>query len=266
MTTNIIVLTQGISLIGTSNNDTLNGGSDNDTLEGLNGQDLLKGFAGDDLLKGGDGDDTLWGGDGNDFLDGGRGQDRLYGEAGNDTLLGGDGDDKLFGGDGADSLIGGQGQDQLTGGAGVDTLTGGSGDDLFIYGGNPFANGVDTITDFEVGRDRFGLDASDLGINNIIFQKGAADKIKNGNVIVLQGQQFANAGAAAQAIAANDAITADEGVFVYFNFNLGISRLVFSENLGDGGRISVQANLVNQSGSFGQANLANFSGSSFTLV
>lgn len=69
--------------------------------------------------------------------------DYIDGEAGDDTLSGGDGDD---------SLEGDGGNDILTGGAGVD---------LFVYNGT--ADGVDTITDFEVGVDKIQVSAGGFG-------------------------------------------------------------------------------------------------------
>jgi Ca2+-binding RTX toxin-like protein len=56
--------------------------------------------------------------------------------------------------------------DVLDGGRGNDTLTGGSGSDIFVFAAD---DGLDVITDFEVGRDKIefttsGLDYSDLTI------------------------------------------------------------------------------------------------------
>jgi Ca2+-binding RTX toxin-like protein len=204
------------------------------------------------------------GGDGNDKFDG----------SGTSTLL------QLNGDAGDDTLIGGSGSDVITGGDGVDTLTGGGGSDQFVYAGNVFANGAltnnaggtginvlnkpDVIKDFDIASDRFGLDAQDLGINAINFQKGTSSSLTNGNVLVLT-DGFANAAAAAKAIRDNNAITADQGVFSYFNTTLGISRLVYSKDLGDGGDISVLANLGDaQTGAVG--NQINFSSNSFNLV
>jgi serralysin len=108
------------------------------------------------------------------------------------------------------------------------------------------------------------LNAQDLGINAINFQKGTSSSLTNGNVLVLT-DGFANAAAAAKAIRDNNAITADQGVFSYFNTTLGISRLVYSKDLGDGGDISVLANLGDaQTGVVGNQN--NFSSNSFNLV
>jgi Ca2+-binding RTX toxin-like protein len=206
------------------------------------------------------------------IFSGGDGNDQFSG-LGTSTLL------QLNGDAGDDVLIGGSGSDVITGGDGVDTLTGGAGSDQFIYSGNVFANGAvtfnaatginvlnrpDVIKDFDIASDRFGLDAQDLGINAINFQKGTSSSLGNGNVLVLT-DGFANAAAAAKAIKDNNAITADQGVFSYFNTTLGISRLVYSKDLGDGGDISVLANLGdNQTGVIGNQN--NFSSNSFNLV
>ena len=261
--------------------DLVLGSNGNDTLSGSRRADKILGFAGDDVISGRGGNDVIFGGQGNDTLFGNAGKDKLFGEAGNDKLDGGAGNDFLDGGAGNDLLLGGAGNDTLFGGAGVDTLTGGRGADHFVYSGNVFANGTpalagttgikvlnqpDIITDFEVKRDQFDLNGKDLGLKNLIFAKGDVSKLSgNGNVLVLEGG-FANAAAAAKAIANNDAITSREGVFVYFNQTLGISRLVYSNDLSNGGDISVLANLTNQAGNFGKANLANFSAKNFNII
>jgi parallel beta-helix repeat protein len=59
---------QGITLRGTSGNDTLNGTSANETLIGLAGIDTLNGGGGNDILEGGAGKDRLSGGDGADVF------------------------------------------------------------------------------------------------------------------------------------------------------------------------------------------------------
>ena len=83
------------------------------------------------------------------------------------------------------------------------------------------------------------------------------------NVLVLQGS-FANARSAAQAIADNQALTADAGVFIYHNATLGINRLVYSSDLSQGGAFSVMANLANQGGDAGVALLPNYTASNFS--
>ena len=265
----------------TNSRDIFIGDDQNNVADGTEGDDIFFGKGGNDLLRGGSGDDLVLGGEGNDSLRGDRGRDLILGEAGDDLIFGGRGNDFLDGGVGKDAIFGDRGDDIIVGGDGVDTLTGGSGEDRFVYSGNPFANGTpapagntginvlntpDIITDYEIGEDQFVLDSSDLGIDNIVFQSGNSSQISgNSNVIVLLNP-FAAAGAAAKAIADNNQITSDEGAFIYFNTTLGISRLVYSKDLGDGGDISVLANLNNQAGDAGLANLANFSANDFSLA
>lgn len=69
------------------------------------------------------------------------------------------GPDIIVGQGGNDTLIGGAGNDTLYGGAGDDTLTGGAGRDVFVL--DNAQSGYDTITDFQVGKDR--LNVSQLG-------------------------------------------------------------------------------------------------------
>ena len=210
---------------------------------------------------------TFNGNDGNDSLDG----------SGTSTPLIADG------GAGIDTLTGGSGSDTLTGGIlgddAVDILTGGGGSDRFLFAGQPFtgtavtaANGIqvfgkaDDLQDYEIGIDKFALDGSDLGITQLNFQKGGSTDLSgNVNAIVLT-TPFAAAAVAAKAIADNPNVTSAQGVFVYFNTNLQKSRLVYSENLGAGGKISVLGNLNNQLGATGIANLNSFTANDFSLV
>jgi serralysin len=227
----------------------------------FNGLNIFNGTAGDDSILGS------------------RYDDILVGNAGNDTLLGDRGKDILNGGDGNDNLNGGFGSDFLTGGAGIDTLEGGRGRDTFFFSDSPFPNGIpaagangiavlnqpDIITDFQIGRDRLVFDGGQLGLDSegLNFQKGISSQLSGDyNLLVLE-DSFANAGAAAKAIADNNAITADHGVFVYFNSTLGISRVVFSNDLSDGGAISVLANLTNLTN---PANQGDFSERDFSSV
>ncbi|NJR64986.1 MAG: calcium-binding protein [Leptolyngbyaceae cyanobacterium CRU_2_3] len=265
---------------GTPGTDIFSGTAQRNRFKGGNGDDAMMGKAGNDQMMGDSGNDVMMGGVGNDTMAGGTGNDLLDGEAGDDRVNGGAGNDVLNGGLGADTLNGGAGTDGLSGGAGVDNLTGGAGRDQFVYEGNVFANGTpapagttglnalnqpDIITDFTIAEDQFVLDAAGMGIGALGFQKGAAANIANGNVIVLTNG-FAAAGAAARAIANNANVTARQGVFLYFNTTLQITRLVYSRDLGNGGDISVLANLANQSGATGLANIANFTLANFNLV
>jgi serralysin len=178
----------------------------------------------------------------------------------NDTLNGTAGHDVLFGLKGDDTLNGGAGTDVLVGGEGVDTLTGGAGKDFFVFSDNPFsggptvaaANGIqvlnkpDKLTDFSIGEDKLVFGKNQLGINKLDFTFGTNnDSFGPGNLIVITENTFANAAAAAQGLANNASITADAGLFVYFNSTLGKARVVFSQDLSDGGPISVIGQLDN---------------------
>ena len=161
--------TTGLTLTGTSGNDTLNGASLDDIISGLGGADVLSGYGGADTLDGGSGSDKLYGGDGNDLLIGGTGGDTLDGGAGTDTasyatataavvaslaspsnnkgdayldsytgienLTGSNYADTLTGNGSVNSLAGGGGADNLYGNGGNDTLTGGAGAD-YLNGGS----------------------------------------------------------------------------------------------------------------------------------
>lgn len=256
----------------------------NDLLLGTGGADQIWGRGGSDVLRGGNGDDRLSGGASGpvgDVLLDGNGRDWLDGGAGGDVLDGGNGNDRVLGRMGNDFLDGGDGNDLVSGGPGTDSLVGGLGQDRFLFNGDPFNNAVpasampggirnvnapDTVNDFKVGTDKFVLDGDDFDVEELSFANGAVDDLSgDANVLVLQGS-FANAGAAAQAIADNDALTADAGAFVYANETLGFNRLVYSSDLGDGGSFSVQANLTNQPGEDGIALLADYAASDFQLA
>lgn len=238
---------------------------------------------GDDRFHGGRGRDVLSGNGGVDVLSGGRGRDVLIGGAGDDALSGGRGADALLGGDGLDVLSGGTGRDVLEGGLGLDALTGGRGADVFVFGAgaitdpstlflaNVGGSGIDAkvsadaVTDFQYGRDKIGLDAEAFGVDAPFeFASGITAELGDANFIVQQ-DAFANVGLAAAALAANDAITADEGFFLYFNTTLNFSRLVYSSDLGDGGQVTVLANFTGETGAEGLADIARFESDDFLL-
>lgn len=186
-------------------------------------------------------------------------QSRL-GTQSNDTLNGTSGNDVLFGLNGDDVINGGAGTDVLVGGKGVDTLTGGAGKDFFAFSDNPFsggptvaaANGIqvlnkpDKLTDFSIGKDQLVFGKSQLGVDKLDFTFGTNnDSFGPGNLIVITENTFANAAEAAKGLANNASITADAGIFVYFNSTLGKARIVFSQDLSDGGPISVIGQLEN---------------------
>ncbi len=271
--------TAGINFIGDAGDNIARTGSSADFVR--TGNDLMVGNDGNDFLAAGAGNDALFGGNGNDRLEADGGNDSIFGGAGNDLLFASAGDDFLAGDQGNDLLEAEEGNDTLIGGDGIDTMKGGQGLDQFVYEGNVFANGTpapagqtglnalntpDIILDYTIGEDKFAFNAQDLDLKSLTFQKGQSSQIAgDGNIIVLT-DPFPAAGAAARAIANNANITSDAGAFVYFNSTLGLTRLVYSNDLSDGGDISVLANLDNQRGAAGLANVANFSANDFTLV
>ncbi len=154
---------------------TVTGTSGDDTIIGTLGCDIIYGDFGNDTLDGGGGPDTLDGGIGNDILIGGSGADKIFGEEGNDTLDGGDGNDTINGYDGDDVLGGGSGDDTLSGGAGIDTY-------LFNQG-----DGTDTIiesrNDMDTLRFGTGIAASDITLSRvgddlILDINGSSDQVR----------------------------------------------------------------------------------------
>lgn len=163
---------------GSAGNDVLDGTPLGDEILGLGGNDFIRGLNGNDIIDGGDGDDTVNGNEGNDFVQGGRGNDFVYGGQGDDVVVGGEGNDNVngnkgndlvFGGVGNDTVRGGQdndtvlggdGNDVLFGDLGVDELIGGSGIDVFVL---QQGKGAETIVDFTLGEDFFGLDTIEGG-------------------------------------------------------------------------------------------------------
>lgn len=172
------------TLWGDEDNDIMWGGRDTDTVYGGAGDDTVGGGpSGKDILFGGEGNDTfyansdtdtLYGGDGHDELGAGKGNDTAYGDAGDDTFHLGQGNDIAYGGSGNDTLYGVQGNDTLNGGSGNDVLSGGNGADHFIFTGQ---SGIDTITDFEIGRDQIVVADVAIGFNDLSFRQDGNDAI-----------------------------------------------------------------------------------------
>ncbi len=166
-------------------------------LEGTSGNDLLKGRAGKDAIAGGLGNDVILGRSGSDVLYGESGDDVLYGGSSSDRLIGGAGNDKLYGDAGVDRIFGDDGDDIIYGGRGNDKLEGGEGRDTFVLA---VREGLDTVLDFEVGTDLFGLarglSFDDLeivkqGQNSVIrFGKETLARVIDVEVTALDGGQF----------------------------------------------------------------------------
>lgn len=90
-----------------------------------------------------------------------------------DLLNGAKGDDYLYGGTGNDEIVGQAGDDIIRDGAGVDVLTGGEGRDLFVLSND---GTIDTITDFDLNKDRIDLSGwSFLRSNSQVAFQSTAD-------------------------------------------------------------------------------------------
>ncbi|MBD2096714.1 phytase [Trichocoleus sp. FACHB-591] len=113
-------------------------------------------------------------------------KDVINGQGGSDRLEGLSGDDLLRGGDGDDTLLAGDGNDILLGGAGLDQLTGGRGRDQFQL---VDSEGIDTITDFEIGRDLLRLTGS-ITPDQVAIAQGVGARL-NDTVISIAGQETA---------------------------------------------------------------------------
>ncbi|MEM9214611.1 MAG: DUF4347 domain-containing protein [Cyanobacteria bacterium P01_F01_bin.150] len=176
------------TIIGGSADDRLLGRGGDDQIIGGTGDDTISGGSGNDLLKGGGGDDKMRGNTGRDFMFGGSGSDTMFGGRGSDRMSGGSSRDRMLGGRGNDVISGDRGNDRIRGGRGQDTLTGGQGQDVFIFS-RPNEIG-DTITDFELTKDRIRLRKLNNGINAFtdlsIVQSGenALIQSQSGDLIV----------------------------------------------------------------------------------
>jgi hypothetical protein len=171
------------------------GGNITFTLEpGLNWQLMAPGrgyvaLTGFENLTGGALQDRLTGAADANILYGGAGNDTLSGLAGADLLDGGANDDVLFGGADVDRLLGGLGNDKLTGGTGTDTLSGGTGVDWFLFNAG---DGVDRITDFQLGVDKIDL-LSATSFAQLTFSAGigGARVFFGGTLVTVDGMTIA---------------------------------------------------------------------------
>lgn len=134
----------GLTLIGTSANETFIGSDLNDFIDGRGGDDSLFGLAGNDVLIGGGGNDLIDGGDGLDVVDySGTTSGGITVNLGSGFASGGSdvGVDSLvsiefvhgtvFG----DTLTGSSGDNIFKSGGGSDLMTGGGGNDLYVIEG-----------------------------------------------------------------------------------------------------------------------------------
>jgi Ca2+-binding RTX toxin-like protein len=136
--------TDGISVYGGNNVDTITTDDGDDTLSGGGGNDVLNGMAGADAMSGGTGNDTFYVDNGGDQVNevGGAGNDRIItsvsytlgGDTSVETLeaVAGVSAINLTGNYLVQTLIGNDGANQLHGGGGGDTLIGLGGNDIYF--------------------------------------------------------------------------------------------------------------------------------------
>ncbi len=156
-------------------------------------------------------------------------------------IVGSNGDDTLNGTGGNDSIDALEGNDTINGLAGSDRITSGPGSDTLVYDASQLGSGPDQLSDWSVMSDQFLLNAGDFNVTgSVSFFNDVAANLPTGgvNVIVLQdiddgtGGVF-NARAAARLIGA-EITQLGAGFFIYWNSNLAVNRLVFSEDLSNG--------------------------------
>jgi len=234
-------------------------GSDfNDIITGDAANNRLEGRDGDDTLNGADGNDRLIGGEGNDIINGGNGVDTIFGQNGNDTLVGAAGNDFFFGSAGGDSISGGLDFDTVsylasssavsvnlqTGGtvgdASGDTYTsiervfgsqfddaivGSNGDNTLLgNGGNDYLEGGlgnDSLIG-GAGVDSYGYDTTN-GDADVINGFSTAGE----TIYILGGDPAFDTWAEVQAVGA------DAGANVIFNFGGGNTLTIVGQNLAD---------------------------------
>jgi Ca2+-binding RTX toxin-like protein len=158
---------------GSDFNDKLTGTADRNNLEGADGSDTIDGGLDFDYVEYDDSDASVT------VNLGLAGAQISGGDASGDVLIGVEGvsgsmfDDRLIGNASANGLYGELGDDTLTGGAGND-----------IFGWNSTGDGVDVITDFQVG-----VGGDILHIGNVIEGYSSADDINDFLRIVLSAGQ-----------------------------------------------------------------------------
>jgi uncharacterized repeat protein (TIGR01451 family) len=112
----------------------------------------------------------------------------INGTPGNDNITGTDKGDYIDAREGRDTINAGKGDDVLVGGSGADILTGGEGNDQFVY--TNIRDRGDTITDFEVGKDKIVL--TQLLDSLVTGGYSRTNAIADGYVKVVQGNNATN--------------------------------------------------------------------------
>jgi Ca2+-binding RTX toxin-like protein len=160
-------------------NDIILTGPGNDIIDAGNGNNEVRAGEGFNQITAGSGNDAIYGGASRDVIFSGAGDDQIFAAegantieagAGNDTIYAGAGDDLIYGGLGDDRIWAAEGNNVIDGGAGSNILTAGSGRDWFVLS----IGGRNTITQFEVGKDRLGLSGG-LTFGQLAIAQGSSN-------------------------------------------------------------------------------------------
>jgi hypothetical protein len=140
----------------------------------------------------------------------------LYGDDGHDRLKGGAGHDILLGGVGDDLLVGNSGRDLLIGGAGADRIVGNADDDILIAGTTAFDANDQALCaimdEWTSGREYAQRCANLRGTGT---GTDFANR-RNGNVFLMNGDEFPGAVATVHDDNAEDTLTGSSGQDWFF--------------------------------------------------
>jgi Ca2+-binding RTX toxin-like protein len=173
-------------LYGGEGNDKIYGGGGNDTIDGGEGNNLVYAGEGKNTVVAGAGNDEIYTGASDDIINAGGGNNLIYaGEGkntintgtGNDTIYTGANDDFIYAGAGDDLIYAGEGDNIIYGGTGNNTVYSGSGHDLLVLSAG---EGASTLSNFEVGKDLFGL------AEGLTFEQLSITQGNNGNEFFTQ--------------------------------------------------------------------------------
>ena len=158
----------------------------------------------------------------------------------------------ITGGTANDNLTGGGAADTLTGGLGNDILSGGLGSDLFAYTATD--QGTDSITDFDIANDDFGVKQGsgffNMGIAPGQFVAGNFTTVATTADVTFTGASKSNKAVrltSAQTTAELTAAVTDgagNALVLAFNSDTGRAELYYDFNWGDAGGRSLLANLT----------------------
>jgi hypothetical protein len=131
-----------------------------------------------------------------------------------------------------------------------------------VIGGEP------SIT-FDIANDVFSINPVAFGVSDLSFLNSLIANIPTGgfNVVVLQDTPNPFAAGIAATEIANQVTDPGPGFFIYFNSNLVLPRLVFSQDLSDPtADLRILARMINLDGQPGRDALPTFSAANFLFA